>query len=309
MLGLEGMYSLPELSRMVTQHTGKSVKQLTGIRPGVWYAQLGAGTYVLKVRKHRAHLVDEQQVLKALGTFGVPVERLLHIWPIDADRALCLYAHVDGAPLALDAALSRAADLGRSIGILHRGLATVVGKTDRRVGKLPETIIYSVVPALAQTGSPLLIALKEQLLANEAALCDLQGLPRQLIHRDAHIGNMLFRNDTFGGWVDFDLLETNFRLFDVCYCAAGLLAARFTDAAWRNEWFPAVRTMVQAYSEVVGLVPAEVEAVWMMMVAIEALFVGIGAQRDPRMAERTAAICLWLFEQRHRWRPYAVEGQ
>ncbi len=205
MLSLEGVYSLPELSRMITHYTGQSVTQLAGIRPGVGQAQLVSGMYVLKVRQHRSHLVDEQQVLESLGTFGVPVERLLHIWPVDTDRALCLYSHVGGEPLALDAALSRSAVLGRQIGVLHRGLATMVGKTDVPVGKLPEAIIDSVVPALAHAGSPLLMVLKEQLLAHEDALWDLQGLPRQLIHRDAHIGNMLFQDDMFAGWVDFDL--------------------------------------------------------------------------------------------------------
>lgn len=46
----------------------------------------------------------------------------------------------------------------------------------------------------------------------------LQELPRHLIHRDAHTGNMLFEDTGFVGWVDFDHLETNFRIFDVCYC-------------------------------------------------------------------------------------------
>lgn len=103
--------------------------------------------------------------------------------------------------------------------------------------------------------------------------------------------------------VDFDLLETSFRIFDICYCAAGLLVAQFTNSAWRTQWISAVRTMVDAYGEVVSLVPAEVEAVWIAMIAIAALFVGISAHRDPQAAEGTAAICRWLFEQRHRGRP------
>lgn len=44
--------------------------------------------------------------------------------------------------------------------------------------------------------------------------------------------------------------------------------------------------MVEAYGEVVSLVPAEVEAVWMAMIAIEALFVGIRVRQDPLAAER-----------------------
>ncbi len=303
MLSVEGLYSLPELSSLITHYTGQSVTQLAGIRPGVWRVQLGSGMYVLKVRRHRSHLVDEQQVLESLGTGGVAVERLLHMWPADEGQALCLYSHVGGDPLALDAALSRAAALGRQIGVLHRGLATGVGKTDLPVGNLPGIILQSVVPALAQAGRPALRALKEQLLDVEDALWELQALPRQLIHRDAHIGNMLFRDTTFAGWVDFDLLETNVRIFDVCYCAAGLLAAQFTNVAWRTQWMSAIRTMVDAYGEVVSLVPAEVEAMWIAMIAIEALFVGISAQRDPQAAEGIAAICRWLFEQRHRGRP------
>ncbi len=184
--------------------------------------------------------------------------------------------------------------------MLHRGLGTGVGKTDLPVGNLPGIILQSVAPALVQTGRPTLRAVQEQLLDVEDALWALQALPRQLIHRDAHIGNMLFRDTTFAGWVDFDLLETNFRIFDVCYCAAGLLAAQYTNSAWRTQWMSAVRTMVDAYGEVVRLVPAEVVAVWVAMIAIEALFVGISAQRDPQAAEGTAAICRWLFEPQNR---------
>lgn len=195
----------------------------------------------------------------------------------------------------------RAKTIGRLVGTLHQGLATVPDANGATGGNLPDTILHSVVPALAQAGRPMLRTLKEQLLDVEDALWALQELPRQRIHRDAHIGNMLFRDTTFAGWVDCDLLETNFRIFDVCYCATGLLAAQFTNVAWRTQWISAVQTMVDAYGEVVSLVPAEVEAVWISMVAIEALFVGISAQRDPQAAEGTAAICRWLFEQRHRW--------
>ncbi len=124
----------------------------------------------------------------------------------------------------------------------------------------------------------------------------LQELPRHLIHRDAHTGNMLFEDTGFVGWVDFDHLETNFRIFDVCYCAAGILSARFTDTLWRNQWVLTVRKMMEAYGEIVSLVPQEVDAMWIAMVAIEALFVGVNARRDLEVAERNASICNWLFE-------------
>ncbi len=115
MLSVEGLYSLPELSRLITQYTGQPVRQLVGIRPGVWHVQLASGRYVLKVRRHRSHLVYEQQVLESLGTVGVSAERLLHMWPAADDQALCLYSPVGGEPSALDVALSRAEALGRQM--------------------------------------------------------------------------------------------------------------------------------------------------------------------------------------------------
>lgn len=87
----------------------------------------------------------------------------------------------------------------------------------------------------------------------------------------------------------------------LCYYAASLPAAQFTHVTWRTQWILVVHTMVDAYGKVVNLIPAEVKAVWIAMIAIEALFVGLSAQRDPKGAERTVAISRWLFEQRHRW--------
>lgn len=299
--GLRDINSVPELFRMITHFTGERVTQLTEIRPGVWSVHLASGPYVVKIRRTSPRWLGEQKVLQSLGHVGVPTEQLLDIWPVDGDHALCRFSYVDGAPWSWDTAMTGAKTIGRLIGTLQQGLATVPDANDVPGGNLPDTLLHSIVPALVLTGRPMLMALQEQLLDVEDALWALQALPRQLIHRDVHTGNMLFRDSVFAGWVDFDLLETNFRIFDVCYCAAGLLAAQFTTVGWRHQWMSVIRTMVEAYDEVVRLVPAEVEAVWIAMIAIEALFVGINARQDPRAAEGTAAICRWLFEQRHRW--------
>lgn len=296
------MPSSHELSRLISRHTHETVRRLTAIGPAVWKVELASGPCVVKVRQASPRLLREQTVLQSLGHVGVPTEQLLDIWPVDGDHDVCRFSYVEGAPWPLDTAMTGAKHVGRLIGILQYGLATVPDENGDPGGNLPDTILHSIVPALVQTGRPKLMALTEQLLDIEDALWALQELPRQRIHRDAHIGNMLFRDTTFAGWVDFDRVETNFRIFDVSYYAAGLLAAQFTNVAWRTQWTSAVETLVEAYGEVVSLVPAEVEAVWMAMIAIEALFVGIGAQRDPQAADGTAAICRWLFEQRRRGR-------
>lgn len=287
------------LSRLIRHHTHEPVRNLTAMGPAVWKVELASGPCVVKVRRTSPRLLREQTVLQSLGNAGVPTEQLLDIWPVDGDHALCRFSYVEGTPWPLDTAMTGAQHVGRLIGTLQYGLASILpDENGDPGGNLPDTILHAIVPALVQTGRPTLMAFTEQLLDVEDALWELQELPRQLIHRDAHIGNMLFRDTTFAGWVDFDRIETNFRIFDVCYYAAGLLAAQFTSVASRTPWISVVQAMVEAYGEVVSLVPAEVKAVWIGMLAIEALFVGLSAQR----AERTVAIGRWLFEQRHRWR-------
>lgn len=48
-------------------------------------------------------------------------------------------------------------------------------------------------------------------------------LPRQLIHRDIHLNNMLFENKVLTGYIDFDLSQIDARIFDLCYMAVGFL--------------------------------------------------------------------------------------
>lgn len=54
-------------------------------------------------------------------------------------------------------------------------------------------------------------------------------LPRQLIHRDIHFGNILFDNNEISGYIDFDLSQRNIRIFDICYFLLGLLLDNTED--------------------------------------------------------------------------------
>ena len=58
---------------------------------------------------------------------------------------------------------------------------------------------------------------KEIIESSQSFLPLYSTLPRQLIHRDLHLGNLLFEEGTFAGFIDFDISQTNVRLFDVCY--------------------------------------------------------------------------------------------
>ena len=49
-------------------------------------------------------------------------------------------------------------------------------------------------------------------------------LPKQLVHRNPHPGNILFENGEVSGIIGFDLSEINIRLWDPIYCATGIMS-------------------------------------------------------------------------------------
>lgn len=67
-----------------------------------------------------------------------------------------------------------------------------------------------------------------------------EELPRQLIHRDVHLGNFLFDQGTFSGYIDFDLSQRNIRVFDLCYFLAGLLAAQVGNGMEEIQWYDVI---------------------------------------------------------------------
>ncbi len=98
------------------------------------------------------------------------------------------------------------------------------------------------------------------------------ALPRQLIHRDVHFGNFLFREGCFSGYIDFDLSQKNIRVFDLCYFLAGLLTEETQEAFAREEWLEIVKAVIAGYESVTALSGQEKEAVCCVMECIEILF-------------------------------------
>ncbi len=118
-----------------------------------------------------------------------------------------------------------------------------------------------------------------------------QILPRQLIHRDVHLGNFLFDQKQFSGYIDFDLSQSNIRIFDICYFLLGLLCPNDHNHVGNKEWFGIVKQVVEGYDNVVSLSRVERQAISCVMKNIELLFVayflGIG---DEKLAKDAADV-------------------
>lgn len=111
-------------------------------------------------------------------------------------------------------------------------------------------------------------------------------LPVQLIHRDVHLGNFLFDNGKFSGYIDFDLSQRNIRIFDLCYFMLGLLSEEELLDISEKQWFDILKHFFAGYEKEHKLMPEEKQAVPYVMKAIELLFAAwFVEQKDIKCAE------------------------
>ena len=116
-------------------------------------------------------------------------------------------------------------------------------------------------------------------------------LPRQLIHRDVHLHNVLFDDGKLTGWLDFDISQRNVRLFDIAYLLGGLLCGEQHDPARVGIWHTIRHNLLHGYNEVSALTDDERSALPVLMIVIEFLFVCFWNGRD-NAEQRDAALDL-----------------
>jgi len=110
----------------------------------------------------------------------------------------------------------------------------------------------------------------EKVIEQLAAIYD--NLPVQLIHRDVHLGNFLFDNGEFSGYIDFDLSQKNIRIFDLCYFMLGLLSEKEKFELTEELWFEFLKNVFSGYERKIKLTETEKKAVPYVMKSIELLF-------------------------------------
>ena len=121
-------------------------------------------------------------------------------------------------------------------------------------------------------------------------------LPRQIIHRDPHPGNIICAEDRWG-FIDFDLAERNARIYDPCYAATAVLSEGFgkDDGLWLEIY----RSIFQGYDSVAHLTEAEQKAVPYVILANQFVCVAWFAGQDqyPELFETNKAMTRWLISR------------
>ncbi len=120
-------------------------------------------------------------------------------------------------------------------------------------------------------------------------------LPKQLIHRDVHLGNFLFDNGLFSGYIDFDLSQSNIRIFDISYFLVGLLTREDSKKIEKEHWFEIIGQVVKGYDSLSELSKSEKESITYVMKNIELLFTAyfLGADNE-KLAKSAAELFLYV---------------
>ena len=123
-------------------------------------------------------------------------------------------------------------------------------------------------------------------IIKELRLVD-KDLSYGIIHRDVHLGNFLFYNNEFSGYVDFDLSQKNIRIFDLCYFMLGLLLEDEENKVDEKQWFQYLKNLVKGYASVIPISTIERESIPLVMECIELLFVAyfIGEKGERAMRD------------------------
>ena len=123
-------------------------------------------------------------------------------------------------------------------------------------------------------------------------------LPRQIINRDPHGGNILFETGKVSAFLDFDIGEVNARLFDICYCMDLGHGKNIDEIIKQSEkWFDILKKFLSGYNSVSEFKDEELEALPYMFISIQLLTV---AFISPDKAVRENAYLNWLYDNRNR---------
>jgi Ser/Thr protein kinase RdoA (MazF antagonist) len=240
------------------------------------------GDYILKSGK-REWLTRNITLTKALAeqdaAVGEPVptkDGADYFDNNDSDQVWVLYRAVKGEPLSLSDRFGEkrgenAFKFGAAIAKLHKALANIDAIID-----VVDVDLFQHVTEWAIPKAGVSEEISHEYVDEFGAFC--HNLPRQLIHRDTHPENIMWRDGELSGFIDFDIAQRNVRLWDVCYCSTALLPDCPRDE--REKWFDVLRELLSGYDSVSPLTDAEKKSVYYVVCSVQLVFIAWGEGSD-----------------------------
>lgn len=277
------------------------------LRDGVWQLKLDTQSYILKRRSNRTRVGEEYRLLQWLAEHGQPISQLICTragvpWAEQQGSFYVLYPYLTGTPGdELDLfGQSLAGEMGSALARLHQALAAYGASHEFPDFNLFNKVSSYAWPAVQGYSS---VKFSDRLQGIQHAISahlvnPYEALPRQLIHRDFHPGNLLFTQGELAGILDFDRVQIGIRLFDLCYLATAVLSSSFGDPKKREEWPGFVREMISGYGSVEKLERTESYVFLYVIYLIQLLFTAYYLDEgNTKLADSNLAVLFWIHDQ------------
>lgn len=217
--------------------------------PRVTKLQTPSGCFYLKASASAQSVERDLDLLKYLTSAGLPVPRYMRTaagrrFALIEGKAFWISRELPGHHFAQfhgPKGLGQVESLATRLGELHRIL---IGPPNPQRFPVFRDSAEDLLATLVASTTPFDAGRLQRLRGEVASVAP---LPKQLIHRDFHRGNVLFAGEAVSGFFDFDLVHQGPRLFDVCYCATKRhcgnceLSEQADPHSYRSAWIGLAR--------------------------------------------------------------------
>lgn len=258
---------------------------ITGGEKGVHSTWIISDKFIFKTGKNISGLKTHNVISKALNNLGIessyPVlTKEGKDFIIQDDRYYILTNKVEGRFLSNEEryegnGFDTGRKYGEAIGNLHKVLKEQNNNLEVDDNNLMDTVLKWALPETNRIMEQWNCNLPKEFYKDYIKSFNeyYPELPRQIIHRDPNPTNIIFKDGKVTGFIDFDISERNIRIFDICYCATGILSE--TDNYEENfeQWLEIKEGIVNGYDSICQLTDIEKLSIPFVIYTIQIIFI------------------------------------
>lgn len=184
--------------------------------------------------------------------------------------------------------------IGEEIASLHQALNSVNSNNELVKRDLYKVVYKWALPILEKNEQVHRDVIRKMNQIHSTFKDMVHPLPKQIIHRDMHLSNVIFYDNEFQGFIDFELLESNVRVFDLCYCCTSILSELYSSETLRGKWLQITSKIFEGYYKQTISTREELQSIWYVMLSIQVIFIAYFVQ-SPGLLKLNEDMFFWIF--------------
>ncbi|ADY22026.1 phosphotransferase [Bacillus paranthracis] len=274
----------------------------TEIKANVIKIHCNNKSYILKEKGSIKQLLVEINALEQLEEKGVKVQRIVKTsnnerYVFYKEKYYCVYEYVAGDVLEIKD-IENLKELGGTIGeeiaYLHQVLNSIDSGNGFAKRDLYKVVYGWALPILERNEHVHQDVIRKMNQIHTNFKETIRPLRKQVIHRDMHLSNVIFKENEFQGFIDFELLEKNIRVFDLCYCCTSILSELYSDKELREKWQHIISKIFEGYNKQGVLTREELQSIWYVMLSIQVIFITYFVQLKD-LLKLNEEMFFWIF--------------